>query len=123
MVDVNDILMNDTPETGGVNTIFAWVHQFYRTMEYKMNEQMAEIRTSIRTSPAPTVPLTPEAPPVPFFTFTIFSELRKKIFPKLLSYHGIKTKFRFWFTQAQTKLNVDLNIFRNQNDFGISITD
>ena len=32
MVDVNDTPMNDTPETGGVDTIPAWAQQFYRAM-------------------------------------------------------------------------------------------
>ena len=117
MVDVNDTPMNDTPETGGVDTIPAWAHQFYRTMESKMNEQMAEIRASIRTPPAPTVPLAPAAPPAPAFTPTIFSEPRKEIFPKLLTYHGIKTEFRPWLTQAQTKLNVDLKHFSESERF------
>ena len=33
------------------------------------------------------------------------------------TYHGIKTKFRLWFTQTQTKLNVDLKHFSESKRF------
>ena len=100
MVDVNDNPMNDTPETGGVDTIPAWAHHFYRAIKSKMNVQLAEIRVSIRPPPASA---TRAAPSAPDLIPTIFSEFRKKIFPKLPIYHGIKAEFRLWFTQAQTK--------------------
>ena len=112
----DDTPMVDTPETSG-DPVPSWAHQFYRAMEFRMNEQMAEIRVSIRTQPAPAAPLAPAAPPAPAFTFTIPSEPRREIFPKLPTYHGIKTKFRFWFTQAQTKLSVDLKHFSESERF------
>ena len=79
-----------------------------------MNVQSAEIRVSVRFSPAPAVPAIPSAPA---FIPTTPSEFRKKTFPKLPIYHGIKTEFRFWFTQAQTKLNVDSKHFSETERF------
>ena len=79
-----------------------------------MNVQLAEIRASVGLSRAPTVPA---APSIPVFIPTILSELRRKIFPKLFTYHGIKAEFRLWFTQAQTKLNVDLKHFSETERF------
>ena len=114
MVDVNDTQMNDTPETGGVDTIPTWAHHFYRAIESKMNVQLAEIRASVRSPPAPAAPAAPSAPD---FIPTIPSELRRKTFPKLPTYHGIKTEFRPWFTQTQTKLNVDLKHFSEPERF------
>ena len=112
----DDTPMVDTPETSG-DPVPSWAHQFYRAMESKMNEQMAEIRVSIRTPPAPAAPLAPAAPPVPAFTPTIPSEPRREILPKLPIYHGIKTKFRPWLAQAQTKFNVDLKHFSESERF------
>ena len=114
MVDVNETPINDTFETGGVNTIPPWAHDFYRAIKFKMNVQLTEIRVSIRLSPTPAVPAAPSAPA---FIPTIPNELRREIFPKLPTYHGIKAGFRFWFAQAETKLNVDLKHFSETERF------
>ena len=110
----DDHPMNDTFEIGGVNTIPPWAHDFYRAIEFKMNVQLVEIRGLVRFPPAPAVPAVPSAPA---FIPTIPSELRRKIFPKLFIYHGIKAEFRFWFTQAQAKLDVDLGHFSETERF------
>ena len=112
----DDHPMNDTFETSGVNTIPPWAHDFYRAIKSKINDQMAGIRISTR-APTPTVQPTPAAPPVPAFTSTIPNEPRREIFLKLPTYHGIKTEFRFWLTQTQAKLNVNLKHFSETNRF------
>ena len=110
----DDHPMNNTFETSGVNTIPPWAHDFYRAINFKMNVQLTEIRASIRFPPTLTAPVAPSAPAlIP----TTPNEFRKKILPKLLTYHGIKTEFRFWFIQAQAKLNVDLRHFSETERF------
>ena len=110
----DDHPMNDTPETGGVNTIPPWAYDFYRAIKFKMNVQLTEIRISIRFPPASAAPV---APSVPAFIPTTPSELRREILPKLPIYHGIKAEFRFWLTQAQAKLSVDLGHFSEADRF------
>ena len=70
----DDTPINDSPN---VDTVFQWVHLFYRTLEFRINDQIIEIRVSIRTPPAPAVSPAPPAPPVPVFIFTILNEPRK----------------------------------------------
>ena len=94
MIDVDDTPMNDKPETGGVDMIPAWVHHFYQTIKSKMNVQLIEIRASIRPSPASA------APAVPSISDFIPKTLNEPRNPNLPTYHGIKTEFRFWFTQT-----------------------
>ena len=107
----DDHPMNDKFETGGVNTIPPWAHDFYRAIKSKMNVQLTEIRASVRL---PSAPAAPVAPSVPAFIPTTPSELRREILPKLPTYHGIKTEFRLWLTQAQAN---DLSHFSEADRF------
>ena len=140
-IPMGNALLISTPfSPSPIETILFWARHIFGIIEQKLNEQaiqmaefkreqttdkaelkkehatqMADFRTILLKSkiqPAAT-PIPPVAFPIPAFTFTTE---RKKIFPNLPTYHGVK-KIQPWYFQVRAKFQMDFTHLSERNRF------